>query len=144
MRAKKLSGLLLLAPLLLSGCTPALPPSFHSVAATKRSSTSSQGLGSGNVAPAIQWVRGSRRRVLLTMQGGVSCPPTPAEIKVESPVTVILKMKTYKGVCTTDTGPQTSEFTLPSTVSRTRPVTFTMTTTDPEPSQKAVLPAPTA
>ena len=142
LRAKRLLGVALLAPLLLSGCTPAPRPSFEKVSATLADVKKEPELSGLDETPSIRWVTGSKERVLLTMQGGVSCPRIPVKLEVVSPVKVILKMKTYKGVCTTDTGPQTSEFALPEGVSRSQSVAFTVTTTDPEPSQKAVLHTP--
>lgn len=135
---------MLLAPLLLAGCTPAPRPSFENVTVTMRDTKLGPVFIGQNVIPSIRWVSGSTKRVLLTVQGGSSCPRIPVKIEVVSPAKVILKMKTYKGVCTTDAGPQTSEFTLPDGVSRTKSVAFTTMTTDPEPDQRAVLRAPTA
>ena len=144
-----MAAVVLLAPLLLAGCastrasTSPMSTSPMStsrpVAITKQNRGFGDRAGPSDSTPVLYWTDASRTQASLTTLGGSSCPDVPARMRVASPTRVVLSMKVYTGACTLDIGPTTSVFAVPADVSRRLPVTFVLTTTDPEPDRTAIL-----
>lgn len=80
----------------------------------------------GSTHSVISWLDGGRGTVSLTTWGSGSCPNIPIALHVASSTDVTLTMKRYSSPCTSDLAPTTSEFSLPSGVSRTRSVSVSL------------------
>jgi hypothetical protein len=73
----------------------------------------------------VYWVTG-HRDVALTAYGSSSCPPTPDSISTTSATRISVHLQTISGPCTADLAATTSEFALPTTVSRSKSVRVTL------------------
>lgn len=127
MRRKVGTGAALLLLAGLAGCS-ALPGSgqaIHLVQTYRGTAVAQRDASSSDDRPVVYWVTG-RRDVALTAYGSSSCPPTPDSITTTSATRISVHLKTPGGPCTADLAATTSEFALPSTISRSKRVRVTL------------------
>lgn len=110
----------------LTGCSTAAPGQpVHLVRTYQGTALQQSSQTSSDAHPTVYWITG-RRDAVLTAYGSSSCPPIPEAIEVASPTRITMHLKRYSGACTADLGATTSEFELPSTVSRRQTVRVTL------------------
>lgn len=110
----------------LTGCSTAAPGQpVHLVRTYSGTAVPQSNQASSDARPTVYWITG-RRDAALTSYGSSSCPPVPGSIEVLSPTRISVHMKDYPGACTADAAATTSEFGLPSAVSRRQNVRVTL------------------
>lgn len=140
MDTRHLSGVSLLCALLLTGCTSG--PGGSELVVTEQYPGAGRAVGdlaSDGTHAVVAWLDGERRAVSLTTWGSSSCPAVPTAIRVVSPTSVRLGIKTYSGACTADLAPYTTEFAVPSGVSRNEPVELSLDVPGRSEPEKVIL-----
>jgi hypothetical protein len=85
---------------------------------------------SSDAHPTVYWITG-RREVALSTYGSSGCPLVPLTVQVMSPTHVTLRMRDYGArACSADLAATTSEFALPSALSRRATVRVTLAAKD--------------
>jgi hypothetical protein len=80
---------------------------------------------SSDAHPTIYWIAG-RRDVTLSAYGSSNCPPVPDSLSITSSTRISVHLRNYDTDCILDLGATTSEFELPSSVSRHATVRVTL------------------